>query len=121
MAHIPEFLLRALYVKGSLQNNDDGFEFKMKNELGPVRIVGTNPLTVDRRPVPMDVCRFKRDENSAKFTDVTAEESVLMLKGEAISVQVMGMTLASGRRTIGIDVSVKDMGQIRFSVTDKVM
>jgi hypothetical protein len=116
MAKIPDFLLRALYVKGSLRNNNDGFEFQMRNELGPVRIIGARPLLIDRRPIPLEQCQFFHGEYRARFADVTPETSVLMRKGEAISVHVSGTTL----RTVGIDVSVKDLGQVRFSVSDKL-
>jgi hypothetical protein len=58
MAKIPEFLLRLLYVKGSLKNHDDGFEFQMKNELGPARIASARPLTLDRKPIPLGSCLF---------------------------------------------------------------
>jgi hypothetical protein len=120
MAKFPDFLLRALYVKGSLRNTEDGFEFQMKNDLGPVRITGARTLQIDRRPIPLEQCSFVHGEHKAGFIDVTPESSVLMRKGEAVSVHVSGRTLKAGRRTIGIDVSVKDMGQIRFSVSDKV-
>jgi hypothetical protein len=50
VAKIPEFMLKALYVRGSLQKTDDGFEFQLKNDLGPARIVGALPLQVDRKP-----------------------------------------------------------------------
>ncbi len=65
MAKIPEYLLRALYVKGSLKNQDDGLEFQMKNELGPARIVGARPLTLDRKPIPVDSCLFVHGMQSA--------------------------------------------------------
>ena len=120
MAKIPEFLLRALYLKGSLKNNDSGFEFQMKNDLGPVRIVGAMPLIVDRKPVSLDACHFVHGEQQAGFSEVSEADSVLMRKGEAITVLVEGTTLASGRRTVGINVEVKDMGQVRFSFSDKV-
>ena len=120
MAKIPDFLLRALYVKGSLKNNEYGFEFQMKNDFGPVRIVDAHPLILDRRPIPLESCRFLIGEHSAGFADVTPEKSVLMGKGEAISIHVSGTTLKPGRRSLGIDVLVKDLGQIRFTVSDKV-
>ena len=34
MISVPAFLLRRLYVKGSLRNAAGGFEFQMKNGLG---------------------------------------------------------------------------------------
>ena len=120
MPSIPEFMLRALYVKDSLTNRAENFEFQMKNELGPARIIGARPLQVDHKPVPLDRCRFIHSDQEANFGDVSAEQSVLMRKGEAITVRVNGMTLRPGRHTLGINVEVKDMGPISFSVSDQV-
>jgi hypothetical protein len=120
MAKIPEFLLKALYVKGSLQRQDNGFEFQMKNDLGPARIIGANPLQLDRRPIPIENCSFILGDEEAGFGDVTAEQSVLMRKGEAVTVKVTNQPLRPGRRTIGINILVKDMGTVSFSVTDQV-
>lgn len=120
MAKIPEFLLKALYVKGSLQGDESGFEFQMKNEIGPVRIVGAQPLQLNRRPVPMDQCRFIHGDQEAGFDDVTVDHSVLMRKGEAITVKVDGYPLKRGRYTLGIGVVVKDMGKVTFSISDQV-
>jgi hypothetical protein len=120
MAKIPEFLLRALYVKGSLRHHEDGFQFQLKNEIGPARIIGARPLQLDRRPIPLENCRFVHGKREANFSDVDANNSVLMRKGEAVTVQVQGTKLHPGRRTLGITVLVKDMGPVAFSVTDAV-
>lgn len=120
MAKIPEFLLKALYVKGSLQNAGDGFQFQMKNDLGPARIIGARPLQLDRKPVPLASCTFEHEGERARFSEVDAENSVLMRKGEAITVLVQGQRLRSGRRTLGINVMVKDIGNVSFTVTDQV-
>jgi hypothetical protein len=49
---------------------------------------------------------------------VTAENSVLMRKGEAVTVRVRGMALRPGRHTLEIGVVVKDLGEIRFRIGD---
>jgi hypothetical protein len=120
MANFPEFMLRALYVKGSLINNEDGFEFQIRNDLGPVRVVGAGPLLLDRKPLPLDSCSFALGDTAAGFADVSIENSVLMHKGEALVVKVDGTSLRPGRRALGINVTVKDIGQIRFTVSDTV-
>ena len=120
MAKIPEFLLKALYVKGSLRNDTEGFEFQLKNDLGPARIIGARPLQLDRKPIPLDSCRFVHGDLAASFADVTTENSILMRKGEAVTVRVAGQQLRPGRRTLGINVIVKDMGNINFTVNDQV-
>ena len=34
MVTVPAFLLRRLYVKGSLRNSDEGVQFQLMNKLG---------------------------------------------------------------------------------------
>ena len=119
MPKLPEFLLRALYVTGSLRSENDGFVFQMKNELGPARIIGARPLQLDRKPIPLEQCSFVHGDQEAAFTEVTNEHSVLMRKGEAVTVRVTGRPLKRGRHTLGINVIVKDMGTVSFSVNDQ--
>jgi len=107
-------------VKGSLQNQGDGFVFQMKNELGPARIVGARRLQLDRKPVPLEKCHFIHGDQKAVFTDVTADESVLMRKGESVKVRVEGTALRRGRHALGINILVKDIGSVSFTVSDQV-
>ena len=116
----PEFLLRALYVKGSLKSDGDGFRFQVKNDLGPARIIGARPLTVNRKPIPLEQCRFVHGDQEATFNQVTADQSVLMRKGEAVTIHVQETALRRGRHTIGINFIVKDMGQVSFSINDQL-
>jgi hypothetical protein len=118
VAKIPDFILKALYVRGSLRRTDQGIEFQLKDELGPARIAGAVPLRVDRQPVPVADCGFVRGDREETFEAVTAENSVLMRKGEAVTVRVRGLSLRPGRHTLDIGVLVKDMGEIRFTVGD---
>jgi hypothetical protein len=120
MAKIPEFMLKALYVRGSLTRSGDGFEFQLKNDLGPARIIGALPLTVDRKPVLIAACSFYHGGQEIAFETVTAENSVLMRKGEAVTVRVRGMALRPGRHTLDIGVEVKDLGEVRFRIGDGI-
>jgi hypothetical protein len=43
-----------------------------------------------------------------------------MRKGEAVTVRVVDQPLRPGRHTLAINVLVKDMGTVSFSVTDQV-
>jgi hypothetical protein len=111
-------MLKALYVRNSLRRSDNGFEFQLKNELGPARIVGALPLKVDRKPVPLADCSFVHGDQEVAFEAVTADNSVLMRKGEAVTVKVQGLALRLGRHTLDIGVVVKDLGELRFTIGD---
>ena len=76
-------------------------------------------LQLDRKPLPLESCRFEHGDQVATFGDVDADNSVLMRKGEAVTVSVLGQKLRPGRRTLGVNVVVKDMGTVSFSVTDQ--
>lgn len=120
MAKLPEFLLRSLYIKGSLQNTAAGFVFQMRNELGPARIIGARPLQLDRKPIPLEACHFILGSEEAAFNQVSPDNSVLMRKGESVTIRVAGSPLRNGRHSLGINFEVKDMGAISFSITDQV-
>ena len=113
-------MLKSLYVKGSLKSKGNGFEFLVNNRLGPARIIGARPLKVNRTPIPLEKCHFIHDQEQASFADVNAEQSVLMRKGEALTVRVLETPLRPGRQTLGISFVVKDMGQVSFSISDRL-
>src|SRR5512136_322816 len=43
----PPFILAKLYVKGSLKNTEDGFEFSLKNVIDSTMLSGIGPVAVD--------------------------------------------------------------------------
>jgi hypothetical protein len=120
MPAIPGFLLKGLYVKGSLRNTDDGFEFQIKNEIQDGYMIRAMPLKVDRKPVPMKDSSFVLEGVEVMSSDVSEDNPVLMPKGKAITAKVRGMTLRRGRHTLEIASEAKGFGEIRFSISDTV-
>jgi len=51
---IPTFLLRKLYIKGSLENVDDGFTFKLKNSISSGTAISIEPIKVNGNEYPLD-------------------------------------------------------------------
>ena len=118
MAKIPEFLLKALYVRHSLRRTDDGFGFQLKNDMGPARIVGALPPKLDHKPLPLADCSFVYGGEEVAFETVTADASVMMRKGEAVTVRIRGPALRPGRHTLDIGVPVKDLGELTLTISD---
>ena len=58
MVSIPSFILRRLYVKGSLRNTDTGMEFQILNKLGSGQARRLLPLTVDGGNFPWSPAPF---------------------------------------------------------------
>ena len=61
MVSVPGFLLRRLYVKGSLKNATGGFEFQLKNGLGSGYAHKMSPLKLDGVEVPAESTYFYYD------------------------------------------------------------
>jgi hypothetical protein len=119
MAKVPSFMLKALYQRDSLRITGDGFEFQIKNEMGPVRLTGLLPLKLDRKPVPLAQCSFVHNDQELPAEAVSAENSVLVRKGESVTVRVHDTPLRPGRHSLDIGMVAKDLGQLRFSVSDR--
>ena len=96
------------------------FEFQVNNRLGPARIIGARPLQVNRVPIPLEKCHFVHGQEQASFADVSPETSVLMRKGEALTVRVLDTPIRPGRQTLAISFVVKDLGPLNFSISDRI-
>ncbi|MBI2723784.1 MAG: hypothetical protein HYX50_01855 [Chloroflexi bacterium] len=117
---VPAFLLRRLYVKGSLRNTADGFAFDLKNSLGSGHAEQMLPLTVDGVEVPPDAASFVVDDIATPFTDVSAANPVTLAMNRVVTVTARSSALSAGKHKVGIGFIVGGMGTMQFDVTDVV-
>jgi len=115
---VPEFLLRRLYVKGSLRNEDGGFAFDLQNSLGSGYAEQVLPLLVDDAEIPMRAARFVVDGVSTGFAEVTPDAPFTLAMNANVTVVVEGRTLAPGKHRITLGFVVTGMGEMQFDVTD---
>jgi hypothetical protein len=118
--NVPPFLLRRLYVKGSLRNVDGGFEFDLKNSLGSGYAERALPLIVDGEELPLDAARFVLDGEAIGFDEVSPERPMTLGMNRTVTGLVRGRVLAPGKHTLGIGFVVVGMGEMRFDVTDAI-
>ncbi len=115
---VPAFLLRRLYVKGSLRNVNGGFEFDLKNGLGSGYAEQVLPLTVDGAEVPIADARFIVDGDVLRFDEVSSERTMTLGLNKIVTIAVDGRTLDAGKHKLGIGFMVTGMGKMEFDVTD---
>ena len=121
MITLPGFLLRRLYVKGSLRATEDGLAFEIKNSLGSGFARKMLPLTVDGEDAPMEDTRFTVDERTVAFSEVTKEEPFTLALNRATTIMVTGATpLTPGVHKIGMAFEVQGLGALRFDFTDVI-
>ena len=68
---VPPFLLRRLYVKGSLTATADGFTFQLENKLGSGYAKRMLPLTLDGEPLDLAASTFEIDGEETAFDAVS--------------------------------------------------
>ena len=120
MVTVPGFLLRRLYVKKSLTNTDDGFQFQLRNRLGSGYAHRVWPLTVDGDEMPADDTVFEQDGEPTAFSQVTRERTFSLAMNRTITISVAGVRLEPGPRKIGMGFDVPGLGTLRFDFTDVV-
>jgi len=117
---VPAFLLRRLYVKGSLRNVEQGFEFDLKNSLGSGYAEQVLPISLDGEQLPIESTRFVVDGESMPFASVSAEQPMTLGMNKLVTIGFDGRTLDAGKHKIEIGFLVTGMGELQFDVTDAI-
>ena len=120
MITVPAFILRRLYVKQSLRNNERGFEFQLMNRLGSGYAHRLLPLTVDGLEMPAERSSFVMDGSETSFVDVSEENTFTLSMNKSITVKVEGTTLEPGPRKVSMGFEVPGLGTLKFDFTDVV-
>ena len=120
MVTVPGFLLRRLYVKKSLKNTDDGFEFQLRNRLGSGYAHRMLPILVDGQELPIESASFELEGQETSFSEVNKETTFTLGMNKSISIRVAGDRLEPGPHKIGMGFEVPGLGALKFDFTDEV-
>jgi hydroxymethylglutaryl-CoA reductase (NADPH) len=120
MITVPPFLLKRLYVKGSLRNNDQGFQFELKNTLGSGYGTELLPLILDGKELPGENSYFILDLEEVPFSNVSKDKPFTLAMNKTLKVLYRGETLSDGPHKIGFSFHAQGMGKLGFEVTDIV-
>lgn len=117
---IPSFLLRRLYVKGSLTNVEEGFQFILTNPLANATLVKPLTLTIDDQPVDPARIKLLSEGKSLSNSEISESSPVDFRVNSSVTVVVEGVKLTPGEHRISISSSVKGYGDIKFEIKDIV-
>ena len=115
---VPGFLLRRLYVKGSLQRTPGGFQFQLRNRLGSGYARRLLPLTVDGKEVDMTSTTFEVDGKQFSFAQVSKETPFTLAMNKTTTIQAQGLQLDTSPHTLGMRFEVAGLGVLGFDFTD---
>lgn len=120
MVSVPGFLLRRLYVKGSLRNATGGFEFELRNSLGSGYSQKVWPLKVDGEEFQPEGSYFIVDGKETPFSEVSPENTFSLEVNKTITIWTDSVALEPGVHTIEMGFDVPGLGTMRFDFTDEV-
>ncbi len=120
MPGVPAFILRRLYVKGSLRNSEAGWQFTLKNSLGSGYARAMVPLLLDGAEVPMGETTFTLDGRETAFLLVNATNTFTLAMNREIVISVRGSPLSEGTHKVAMHFSVPGFGKIGFDFIDEV-
>ena len=120
MITVPSFLLKRLYTKGSLRNNEQGFQFELKNTLGSGYGTELLPVTVDGNEVPVENSYFTLDTEEVPFPAIDKDKPFTLAMNKKATILVKGMTLSEGPHKIGFSFVAQGLGKLGFEVADLV-
>lgn len=120
MISVPGFLLRRLYVNGSLKNAAAGFEFELRNSLGSGYSQKVWPLKVDGKELQASGSYFIVDGKETPFSDVSPDNTFSLEVNKTITIWTDGVALEPGVHTIEMGFDVPGIGTMKFDFTDEV-
>ena len=118
MVKVPSFLLRKLYVKKSLKNTEDGFEFSIKNVLADATLVKLADFKVDGKPYTNVTLVVGDKEIPA--SEISASNPLPFPVKTTITVKVKGEQLQSGQHKIEIVGGSKEYGELKITLKDTI-
>ena len=118
MVTVPSFLLRRLYVKGSLRNTDQGIQFQLLNKLGTGYARRLLPLVLDGHEVDLERCFFSVDGHRLPFDSVSNATPFTLDLRKTTTITIEGASLSDEPHKIAMGFEVPGLGVLQFDFTD---
>ncbi len=116
----PPFVLAKLYVKGSLKNTDDGFEFSLKNIIDSTMLSGIGPIVVDGKSYEGASITATVGDRQWQGDEVSKTNLMPMKMGTPLRVTVHGAPVPAGDAKISVTTTSSDIGKVKFDIKDKI-
>lgn len=118
MVSVPSFLLKRLYVKASMRNNNEGFQFDLKNTLGSGYGNELLPLVLDGQELPKENSYCLIESSPVCFTKISQERPFTLPMNKNLTILVKGVSLSDGPHKLKIGFVAEGIGKLSFEVID---
>jgi hypothetical protein len=116
----PSYVLSNLFVKGSLKNNTNGFQMKLKNTIDSGTITGLGPLTIDDQSISVEKITLRIKDREVRADQINNTNPVPVYILSEIELFVLADTLVPGEHRIGFSIHTREAGPLRFSILESL-
>jgi hypothetical protein len=118
MSIIPKFLLKRVYVSGSLREIEDGVAFDLLNSIGPGILTRLNSIMLNDEPFsPKDIL-LKIGDTIFKGHEISDSNPAVFFHNQKTTCVLLGAKLAQGLHTIKVDLLSREAGKVVVSIQD---
>lgn len=119
MSIIPKFLLKRIYVSGSLRETSEGIAFDLFNRIGPGILTRLNQIKLnDLEFSPQDVL-LKVGDKIFRGNEITENNPAIFFHNQKTTCIILGARLAKGIHTITVDLFSREAGKVVVTIQDQ--
>ena len=114
MAAIPEFILRKLYVPGSIQKDSAGFSFQLENTFAPATVSRFALRVGDQSIDPQALVIEAPEQPALNANAISAQSPMAMAVGQRYTIRVQGCQLTNQKVLLLVDT--REAGELKFTL-----
>ena len=119
MPAIPPFVLKKLYVRGSLRTVEGGFALDLNNSIAPATIAALTNLQVDGQEMDTSqVTVIPSGSEPRPMNEITAQSPLQFPLGATFALRVAGWPLDPGPHEFVVRVIVQEAGPLDIPISD---
>ena len=121
MMALPPFILRRLYVRGSLVNTPSGCEITLRNHVGTGNVTQFLGLDIDGRShAPEELAILLSDGATQSCPEVTPEAPLAVRPDVDVTIRVKGVRLEPGQHALRLRFLTRELGVLEIAFSDAV-
>lgn len=118
MSIIPKFLLKRVYVSGSLRETSEGIAFDLFNSIGPGILTRLNNIMINDKTFSPQEILLKIGDTMFKGHEISESNPAIFFHNQKSTCILLGAKLAKGLHTITVDLLSREAGKVVVTIED---
>ncbi len=118
MSIIPKFLLKRVYVSGSLRETTDGVAFDLFNSIGPGILTRLNNIKLNDHSFSPQQILLKIGDKIFHGHEISDSNPAIFFHNQKTTCIILGAKLAQGLHTITVDLFSREAGKVVVTIQD---